>query len=118
MNRSEPLSCTWSRAGDHSGTIEVAGLLQFPIADTLQELVVTLLAAEPDLKDLHLHCAEVTHCDPYGLSVLLGIRRRTDTAGVGLHLDDVSQSLDKILRITNTLAHFTDRDDELTWRDS
>jgi len=118
MTRSELLSCTWNRSGDHSGTIELSGLLQYPTADTLQELVVTLLAAEPDLKDLHLQCAQVTHCDPYGLSVLLGVRRRTDTAGVGLHLDDVSMSLDKILRVTNTLAHFTERADELTWRDS
>lgn len=118
MTRSEPLTCTWSRSGDHSGTVEVVGLLQFPTADTLLALVVTVLAAEPDLKDLRLHCAAVTHCDPYGLSVLLGVRRRTDTAGVDLHLDELSPSLDKILRTTNTLAHFTERVDELTWRDS
>ncbi|CAM5675973.1 hypothetical protein SAVIM338S_07176 [Streptomyces avidinii] len=76
-------------------------------ADGLLEGVTRLLADRSDLRDLYLHCGNVTTVDSTGLSALLMIRRHTDSAEVHLHIVDRPTCLERILVITGTLAHLT-----------
>ncbi|MFJ9080389.1 STAS domain-containing protein [Streptomyces sp. NPDC102278] len=88
--------------------IELRGDLDHDSADLLLDAVGRLLIERTGLRDLHLHCAEVTAVDSTGLSVLLMIRRHTDAAGLRLHLDDRTAKLDRLLQVTGTLEHLTD----------
>ncbi|MFF6958973.1 STAS domain-containing protein [Streptomyces sp. NPDC008317] len=87
--------------------IELHGDLDYDNADRLLAVVSDKIADNPRLADLHLHCAGLGSTDSSGLSALLMIRRRTDEAGVRLHLDDRSSALERLLTITGTLAHLT-----------
>ncbi|MFD9378279.1 STAS domain-containing protein [Streptomyces sp. NPDC059999] len=88
--------------------IELRGDLDHDSADLLLDAVSRLLTERTDLRDVYLHCAELSAVDSTGLSVLLMIRRRTGAAGVRLHLDDRPTKLDRLLQVTGTLEHLTD----------
>ncbi|MGW2401830.1 STAS domain-containing protein [Kitasatospora sp. NPDC001664] len=101
-----PLRLTTVDAG-HVLRMELHGDLDHDSADLLLDQVTARLAERPALEHLHLRCAGLDTVDSTGLSVLLMIRRRTDTASVQLHLDDRPARLERLLRVTGTLDHLT-----------
>lgn len=108
MTAPRPLRCSWSRRGPDRSYLHLDGELDYDGSDAVLDEVVRHLAENPLLRELTLDCRRLDHCDSYGLSTLLMIRRRTQSAGVVLHLADRGPALDRLLRITNTLAHLTD----------
>ncbi|MFB8396345.1 STAS domain-containing protein [Streptomyces yangpuensis] len=103
---STPLGLTYSSSHE-AVRVELTGDLDHLHADLLVDAVDRLLAAHPGLRDLRLDCTGLTSVDSSGLSALLMVRRRTDKAGAGLHLDGRTVQLDRILEITGTLGHLT-----------
>ncbi|MGW5399369.1 STAS domain-containing protein [Streptomyces sp. NPDC003952] len=101
-----PLRLTYLDADD-TVRIELHGDFDYERADDLLDAVVRILADRTGLKDLHLHCGNLTAVDSTGLSTLLMIRRHTDVAGVQLHIVDRPVCLDRILELTGTLPHLT-----------
>ncbi|WP_433544158.1 STAS domain-containing protein (plasmid) [Streptomyces sp. CA-294286] len=101
-----PLRLTTSDSA-HRVRIQLHGALDHDHADLLLAEVDRRLAARPHLRDLHLHCGQVTSVDSLGLSVLLMVHRRTAAAQVRLHLDDRSERLDRLLDVTGTLEYLT-----------
>ncbi|MFJ9633230.1 STAS domain-containing protein [Streptomyces sp. NPDC101175] len=87
--------------------LDLHGDLDHDNADVLLETVTGELAAHPRLRDLHLGCAGLGCVDSMGLSTLLMIRRRTDEAGVLLHLEERTPALDRLLTITGSLEYLT-----------
>ncbi|MEV7831687.1 STAS domain-containing protein [Streptomyces subrutilus] len=104
-----PLHLTCVDAHD-TVRIELRGDLDHHCADILLDAVTRVLSERTGLRDLHVHCADLTAVDSSGLSTLLMVRRRTGAAGVRLHLDDRPVKLDRLLKITGTLDHFTTPD--------
>ncbi|MDK9499690.1 STAS domain-containing protein [Streptomyces katrae] len=103
---SAPLTLTPS-ASHGTGRIELSGDLDHHHADLLVEAVDRLLAEQPGLRDLRLDCAGLSAVDAGGLAALLMVRRRTDEAGTGLHLDGRPARLNRLLETTGTLPHLT-----------
>lgn len=104
MTHTAHLQLTW--VSDDGLRIE--GDLDYDTADELLDCVDRWLPrAHPD-GNLVLDCAKVGFCDSYGLSTLLMIRRRLHGAGVHLHLDNRSPSLERLLTLTHTLKHLTE----------
>ncbi|OKK17208.1 hypothetical protein AMK16_20115 [Streptomyces sp. CB00455] len=87
--------------------IELRGDLDHHCADRLLDAATRALAEHAGLLDLHLDCAGLAAVDSSGLSALLMIRRRTDEAGVRLHLDEPPVMLTRMLTVTGTLKHLT-----------
>ncbi|MFF1410730.1 STAS domain-containing protein [Streptomyces sp. NPDC058289] len=108
-----PLRLTYVDTDD-TVRIELHGDFDHACADGLLDGVMRLLADRSDLRNLHLHCGNITAVDSTGLATLLMIRRHTDTAGVRLHLVDRTARLDRMLRLTGTLEHLTDTSDSTT----
>ncbi|MFE2853648.1 STAS domain-containing protein [Streptomyces lavendulae] len=98
------LTCSASHGTVH---IELSGDLDHHHADRLVEAVDRLLAGYPAPQDLRLDCADLSAVDSSGLAALLMVRRRTDSAGVGLHLDGRTAQLNRLLELTGTLNHLT-----------
>ncbi|MFD3869408.1 STAS domain-containing protein [Streptomyces sp. NPDC058623] len=92
---------------DGSVRIELHGSFDHRNADALLDAVTALLAEPGSLHDLHLDCAGVSAVDSSGLSTLLMIRRATDAVGVRLRLDERPLKLERMLKLTGTLDHFT-----------
>lgn len=86
--------------------IELHGDFDYQDADRLLDAVTEVLACPGGLRDLHLDCTDMAGVDSSGLSVLLMIRRRTDAAGVRLHLEG-RPALERILQVTGTLNYLT-----------
>ncbi|MFE9466764.1 STAS domain-containing protein [Streptomyces virginiae] len=103
---STPLGLTYSSSYEVV-RVELSGDLDHRHADLLVEAVDQVLAAHPALRDLRLDCAGLSAVDSSGLSALLMVRRRTDKAGAGLHLDGRTVQLDRLLEITCTLEYLT-----------
>ncbi|MFD5393840.1 STAS domain-containing protein [Streptomyces sp. NPDC127097] len=91
----------------HTAHLHLTGDLDHTTADELLALALRQIAAQPGLRALHLNCAQVRSCDRMGLSVLLALHRRTDAAGIHLHLDDRPPALDRLLTVTGTLGPLT-----------
>ncbi|MGW1774891.1 STAS domain-containing protein [Streptomyces sp. NPDC002104] len=108
-----PLRLTYVDTDD-TVRIELHGDFDHTCADRLLDGVTRLLADRGDLKDLYLHCGNMTAVDSTGLATLLMIRRHTDAAGVRLHLVDRTTGLDRLLQLTGTLDHFTATSDSTT----
>ncbi|GGX85155.1 STAS domain-containing protein [Streptomyces fructofermentans] len=91
--------------------VRVAGDLDYETCDELVDTVVARLTGCSDLdgppSDLRLNFAELHSVDSMGLSALLMIRRRTDRAGVRLHLDERPGVLERLLDMTGTLGYLT-----------
>ncbi|MFG2342353.1 STAS domain-containing protein [Streptomyces yangpuensis] len=103
---STPLGLTYSSSHE-AVRVELTGDLDHLHADLLVEAVDRLLAAHPGIRDLRLDCTGLSSVDSSGLSALLMVRRHTDKAGAGLHLDGRTVQLNRILEITGTLDHLT-----------
>jgi anti-anti-sigma factor len=101
------LTCTWSTTDGQTGRMVLVGELDWGSVDEFLVVVTERLDAEPSLRSLHLDCRDLAFCDSLGLSALLTVRRRTDAAGVRLHLDNRGATLDRMLTITGTLGHLT-----------
>ncbi|MFP5020815.1 STAS domain-containing protein [Pseudonocardia phyllosphaerae] len=106
MSDPRELSLTWSRPQAGVVAVRLAGALDYDTVDALTEDVRQLLDAEAGrISELRLDCADLAFCDSTGLSSLLMIRRDTARNGVELVLDRRSGALDRLLRVTNTLAY-------------
>ncbi|MFF4582610.1 STAS domain-containing protein [Streptomyces sp. NPDC001373] len=103
---SAPLGLTYSASHD-TVRVELSGDLDHLHADLLVDAVDQLLTARPGLRDLRLDCGGLTAVDSSGLAALLMVRRRTGTAGAGLHLDARTVQLDRLLELTGTLEYLT-----------
>ncbi|MFF4319524.1 STAS domain-containing protein [Streptomyces sp. NPDC001568] len=101
---SAPLHLTCVSTHD-SVRVELRGSLDRHCCDALLDVVGELLAEPVGLRVLRLDCTDLATVDTTGLSALLMIRRRTDAAGVRLHLDDRPAQLDRMLKVTGTLDH-------------
>ncbi|MFB7244037.1 anti-sigma factor antagonist [Streptomyces populi] len=86
--------------------IRVGGDLDHETCDELMRAVDQNLPGA-GLLELRVDFAGLEGVDSMGLSTLLMIRRRTDAAGVRLHLDRRPRVLDRLLEITGTLEHLT-----------
>ncbi|CAM5674626.1 hypothetical protein SAVIM338S_07132 [Streptomyces avidinii] len=102
-----PLRLTHEDAAD-AVRIELHGDFDHYSADALLDLATDVLASGGP-RDLHVDCAGLAAIDSSGLSVLLMLRRHTDTAGVSLRLDNRPTVLDRMLTVTGTLGHLTGR---------
>ena len=112
MTTSHPPSFTLTVEAETTGlVVRVGGDLDYETCDELMRTVDQNIAVRPTaegrLLDLHLDFAGLHGIDSMGLSVLLMIRRRTDAAGVRLHLDERPPHLERLLEITGTLDHLT-----------
>ncbi|MFG2622778.1 STAS domain-containing protein [Streptomyces sp. NPDC048507] len=95
-------------AADGRGvTLALEGDLDHETYHLLLEAVERELGARPDARHLRLDCAGLLMCDSMGLSALLMVRRRTNAAGVALHLDGRRPPLERLLTLTGTLEHLT-----------
>ncbi|MFD3875259.1 STAS domain-containing protein [Streptomyces sp. NPDC058623] len=86
-------------------SVELRGALDRHCGDLLLDGVDRVLAESVGLRRLRLDCTDLATVDTTGLSALLMIRRRTDAAGVRLHLDHRSAQLDRMLQVTGPLGH-------------
>ncbi|MEJ8282109.1 STAS domain-containing protein [Pseudonocardia spirodelae] len=107
MSDPRELSLTWTSPTPDVAAVALAGDLDYDSSDALTDAVAALLANGSGVRELRIDCAGVEYCDSYGLSSLLMVRRRTRAAGVTLHLDNRTGSLERLLRVTNTLEHLT-----------
>ncbi|MET9902350.1 STAS domain-containing protein [Streptomyces sp. NPDC006446] len=91
--------------------IHVGGDLDYETCDELMRTADQHLAdrrtAQGRLLDLRVDFTGLDSIDSMGLSTLLMIRRRTDAAGVRLHLDGRPPGLERLLEITGTLDYLT-----------
>ncbi|TCK27028.1 STAS domain-containing protein [Pseudonocardia endophytica] len=108
MTAPRPLTCSWSRTGPDRSCLELDGELDYDGSDVVLDEIIRHLDENPRLRELTLDCRRLDFCDSYGLSTLLMIRRRTQSTGVVLRLANRGPALDRLLRVTNTLAHLTD----------
>lgn len=90
-----------------SAILHLAGDIDYTTADGLVAAAARLHADHPELRHLHLDCADVAFCDSAGVSSLLQIRQRTGDAGVHLYLDRRPVHLERILEITGILEYLT-----------
>ncbi|MQS08517.1 STAS domain-containing protein [Streptomyces alkaliphilus] len=90
----------------HTVHIRISGDLDYDTSEDFLETVVEEMDARPDLRELHLDCAELGTCDSMGLSILLMVHRRVTVAGIKLYLDNRRPALDRLLGITGTFGHF------------
>lgn len=107
MSVPRPLSCLWSMPSSGTGKVAVEGDLDYDTADLLAEVVGSGLAGGSGWSDVRVDCAALEHCDSYGLSVLLMVRRIVADAGARLHLDNRGSGLERMLTLTGTLTHLT-----------
>lgn len=107
MNAPRPLTCTWSHPDRHTARVALAGDLDYDTGDNLLTDVTNVVAAHPDLRELHVDCAEVGFCDSHGLSVLLMAHRAVGHAGARLFLDERPPSLTRLLALTGILGYLT-----------
>ncbi|WP_190143486.1 STAS domain-containing protein [Streptomyces glebosus] len=91
----------------HTAHLHLTGDLDHTTADELLALALRQIAAQPGLRALRLNCAQVRACDQMGLAALPALRRRTEAAGIHLHLDDRPPALDRLLTDTGTLGPLT-----------
>jgi anti-anti-sigma factor len=98
--------------GPSAVVVRVDGDLDYESYDELVNAVGRRLAEWPagegtGRPELHLNFGRLGDVDSMGLSALLMIRRLTDTAGVGLRLDERPPTLQRLLEVTGTLEHLT-----------
>ncbi|MFI9379720.1 STAS domain-containing protein [Kutzneria sp. NPDC052558] len=101
------LRLDWTMPEDRLARLTVQGDLDFTCAAQLLDTVTARLSEHPSLRGLHVDCAGLSHCDSYGLSMLLMAHRRALAAGVAFRLDNRSTALDRMLELTGTVEHLT-----------
>lgn len=87
--------------------LTVRGELDHDSQHLLVRTAREMLAAHPDCRAVLLDCGDLVFCDSSGLSSLLMVSRLVRAAGASLCLDTRSAELDRLLRRTNLLDHFT-----------
>jgi anti-anti-sigma regulatory factor len=80
------LTYSWDRPAVDVSRVRLAGNLVNENADLLLDAIIEQLSVHPGARELHVDCADVDLCDSRGLSVLLMLRRRTETLGIELHV--------------------------------
>lgn len=88
-------------------TVHVVGDVDYLTTATLVATVTDLLATAPALRDLRFELTGMSFCDSAGLSGFIQIHRRTSSAGIHLHLDDMPPHFERILDLTGVLEHLT-----------
>ncbi|WP_439678671.1 STAS domain-containing protein [Embleya sp. MST-111070] len=101
------------QAGDtRSLRLAIRGDLEYDTGAAFTERVNAALDTHlrrygPALRHLHLDWAGLTAIDCGGLSVLIGLRRRTHAAGIALHLHRQPVRLTRLLDITGVGGYLT-----------
>jgi anti-anti-sigma factor len=93
-------------AGPRAAHLRICGDLDDDSAEVLVDRAARCVSTRPDLRDLHLDCAQLRFCDSSGLSALLMVHRTADAAGVDLHLDHVPPLLERLLTLTGVRGLF------------
>jgi anti-anti-sigma factor len=106
------LTCTWDTPADDMGRVALDGDLTNLNADLVLRKVDEALAAHPALRELHIDCAGLEVCDSRGLSVLLMLRRRTESRGIALRIVNRPRTLDRLLSRTGTAEYLTGETDQ------
>ncbi|MEW2062793.1 STAS domain-containing protein [Streptomyces sp. NPDC059164] len=90
-----------------TGTVRVRaeGYLDYDTCDDFLVLATRCLDQIPAPDSLHLDCSGVDGLDSMGLAALLMLHRRCTAARVTLRLGPLHPTVDRILRLTGTLAH-------------
>ncbi len=89
-------------------TVLVGGELDYDTSDDLlDEVGRRLTAGGPPPADVRLDFRELAYIDSSGLAALLMIHRRTSALGATLHLDNRPPHLERMLHVTDILAHLT-----------
>lgn len=107
MSDPQELSLARSRPEPGSACLALHGALDHATADALTAAVREVLRDADGVRELRLDCDGLRFCDSSGLSALLMVRRWAGAAGIALHLDNRGAGLDRLLRVTHTLAHLT-----------
>ncbi|WP_020420522.1 STAS domain-containing protein [Amycolatopsis sp. ATCC 39116] len=105
MTEPRPLTMRWTTPDARTLHGALAGNLDYHSGDGLLSEVTARLA--PGLRDVRLDFGSLDFCDSYGLSTLLMIARRVQSAGANLHLDDRPPVLERLLDMTRTLDYLT-----------
>ncbi|WP_328535258.1 STAS domain-containing protein [Streptomyces sp. NBC_00344] len=94
-------------AGPGTAHLRLEGDLDYDTSGELVQRTDRCLAEHPDLRQLHLDCAELRLCDSMGVSTFLMIHRLATAREVRLHLDNPPPFLERILGITGIRTLFT-----------
>ncbi|MYW70212.1 STAS domain-containing protein [Streptomyces sp. SID8379] len=88
-------------------TFHISGQLDYDSSGQFTRYVEGALAVNRCAKTVTVDCTNLTGVDSAGLSALLSLRRRTDTAGAVLVLERRPRRLNRMLEITGTLDYLT-----------
>jgi anti-anti-sigma factor len=99
------LRYSWETSDVHIGRISLSGDLTHVNADDLLQAVTDQMGAHPALRELHVDCAGLDVCDSRGLSVLLMLRRRSESLGIELRVVNRPTTLDRMLDRTGTAEY-------------
>jgi anti-anti-sigma factor len=107
MTETSAFTCTWHLPDAHTGCFRLSGDLVHLYAEQLLGAVGERLDTHEGLRELRIDCAELAMCDSRGLSVLLMIRRRTESLGIALQVVNRSTMLDRLMERTGTAEYIT-----------
>ncbi|MFI6875616.1 STAS domain-containing protein [Streptomyces sp. NPDC050400] len=97
-----------SSSGSGVLVLHVTGCLAYDTGEQFTHYAKAALEdAQAAVQTVTVDCAGLTGIDSMGLSVLLGLRRRTDAAGAALALSNRPPRLNRFLEITGTLDYLT-----------
>ncbi|HYQ67647.1 STAS domain-containing protein [Actinophytocola sp.] len=99
------LTYSWDSPAAAVSRVRLVGNLVNENADLLLAAILEDLSGHPAARELHVDCADVGLCDSRGLSVLLMLRRRTDSLGIALHVANRGQALAHLLERTGTAEY-------------
>lgn len=99
------LTFVWASPTTHVGRVTVTGNLVFGNAEEFLAAVTDRLVTNKELRELHIDCSGLGICDSRGLSALLMLRRRTESLGVALHIDNRPKVLDRVAERTGTAQY-------------
>ncbi|GCD97790.1 STAS domain-containing protein [Embleya hyalina] len=96
--------------------LAIRGELEYDTGTAFTERVNAVLDTHlrrhgPALRHLHLDWEGLTAIDCGGLSVLIGLRRRTHAAGIALHLHRQPARLTRLLDVTGVGGYLTEATD-------
>jgi anti-anti-sigma factor len=104
------LTYRWDTPERELGRVTLTGDLTHVNADDLLRAVSDQLSAHPALRTLRVDCSGLEICDSRGLSILLMLRRRTESLGLGLDIVNRPAALNRMLDRTGTTEYLTGDD--------
>ena len=107
MTEAPTFTCAWELPDAHTGCFKLSGDLVHLNAEQLLGAVGERLAAHGELRELRIDCAKLDVCDSRGLSVLLMIRRRTESLGIALQVVNRTRMLERLMERTGTAEYLT-----------